>query len=107
MRGPKNLGISREFANIVAVISVLTSITLVALFSAGNLPMILTAVGPLLVILMAAFKSTEAADTAAKNQQIAEFTASQQAAMQQTVMAHCSDLCPFTTCGLRKKEKGS
>lgn len=98
---PHNLGISRQLANIIALGCVLLTLTLVAIFSAGNLAVIAAAVGPLLLALVAAFKSTEAADTASRTHTVVEFTASQQAAIHQTLIAHCGDICPLENCALR------
>src|SRR5690242_10478609 len=87
---PNNFGISRELAVAVSVVGVATAIIVLVIFisvyglSDRTTPVIVTLAGALATAipsLVSSLKSTEAADTAAKTKHVAEFTASQNAAL--------------------------
>lgn len=46
-----------------------------------------------------------ASQDARKSARLTELTASQTAALQQTLIAHCGDVCPSATCPLRQEVK--
>jgi len=109
---PKNLGISRQLALLVVAVGVLLCIfgigvTVLTLgLDDKSTPIITTVFGILgtaLVTAMTGLKATEAADTAAKAHTLAEYTASQSAAIQQAIVAHCGEICPSLNCPLRGK----
>jgi hypothetical protein len=106
-----NLGISRQVAVLVALVSALLTIgalgisMLVFGVSQETVPVIATLVGTLGISangLISALKSTEAADTASKTQQVAELTASKAATIEQLTTAHCGEICPSLICPLRR-----
>ena len=106
---PKNLGFSRQFALTVAFVG--ACVTVIALIGgiafahidAGSLLTMVAMLGTLSAALVGSVKATESADTASKNHQLTEFTASQNASLQQLFMAHCGELCPLDNCPLRKR----
>jgi len=91
---PANLGISRQLAVTVSIVSVV--VALLALVFAAALGVIdsqtlLTFVGTLGVVipsLVAALKSSEAADTASKVSNTVQYTASQHASVMQMLQEH-------------------
>lgn len=117
--GRRNLGISRYLAIVVAI-----SVSLLSLGGLGislvladgraeTSPSVVTILGLFGTIttgLIAALKSTETADVASKTQDtvqmtqdIVSLTASQNATIQQVLMAHCGAICPLPSCGLRDR----
>lgn len=107
---PHNLGISRQTAVAFALLGLgvsLCGMVVAALYYGLNdrtTPVVMAVVssfGALMLGLVSALKSTEAADTASKAHRATLLTASQTAALHQTLLAHCGDLCPSPTCPLR------
>jgi len=91
---PANLGISRQFAVAVSMVSVVLAL-LILTIGAGlgfiDSQTLLTFVGTLGVVipsLVAALKSSEAADTASKVSNVVQFTASQHASVMQMLQEH-------------------
>lgn len=91
---PANLGISRQMAVTVSMVSVvlaLTVLTIGAGFGIVDSQTVLTFVGTLGVVipsLVAALKSSEAADTVSKVSNTVQFTASQHASVMQMLQEH-------------------
>lgn len=107
----RNLGISRELARIIAVVAFLATLVTLAIFAPNSMQTVMLTLGPAVLGLLTALKATEAADTAAKTQntaaqvkEIAEFTVSKQAMLEQAVVAHCGEICPRVNCPLRKRD---
>lgn len=89
-----------------AALAAVTIVVTVLIFGINEVttPVVLPLIGALgtvMVSLASALKSAEAADTASKAHQLAELTASQTAALHQTVIAHCGEICPAAHCPLR------
>lgn len=53
---------------------------------------------------IAAGQAGAARHQASRSASAAEFTASQTAALQQTLLAHCGDICPHPDCPLRRRD---
>lgn len=104
---PENMGISRQLAVTVAIVGL--CLVLVAFLwavvsdrvSETTLLTFIGLFGTTMATLVAGLKATETADTAAKTYQTTQLTASQNAAMQQQLLAHCGDLCPLPECPLK------
>jgi hypothetical protein len=94
-----NLGISRQLAVTISIGTVCVSLV-VAIRSGIDATTVMAFVG-VLTALVAALKSTESADTASKTHNIVQLTASQNAAIHQTLVSHCGDMCPLDACPLR------
>ncbi len=121
--GARNLNISREVAvgaTLLGTVFALAGIAvgiLVYGIDATSTPVIVGICGTLGILvngLVSALKSAEAADTSAKARNIAarthdltELTASQNASLHQTLLAHCGDICPLDTCPLRRTPLGA
>jgi hypothetical protein len=108
---PKNLGISRQLSlTVVAVGVCLTVIAIVGGVVFGRVDGAVIAVlvgqlGLLLPAIAGSVKATESADTASKSHQLTVLTASQNASLQQMMLAHCGELCPLDSCPLRVKQE--
>jgi predicted PurR-regulated permease PerM len=104
---PENMGISRQLAVTVAIVGlclVLVAFLWAVVSDRVSETTLLTFVGlfgTTMATLVASLKATETADTAAKTYQTTQLTASQNAAMQQQLMAHCGEMCPLDSCPLR------
>lgn len=106
-----NLGISRPLAIVTVIgVSVVALAVIVVSFlvigvAADASPSLVTVVGLFATVitgLFAALKATETADTASKTHDVVTLTASQNAAIQQVLMAHCGAICPLPNCALRE-----
>jgi len=91
---PNNLGISRQLAVTISIVSVVLAL-LVLVIAAGlgviDSATLVTFVGTLGVVipsLVSALKATEAADTASKVSNTVQFTASQHASVMQMLQEH-------------------
>lgn len=72
----------------------------------GSTPVAVSLAGSIATVsaaLVAASRADRARVHAKRSEQIAEFTASKTAAIQQELSAHCGDLCPSPTCPLRRE----
>jgi hypothetical protein len=104
---PRNLGISRQLALVVALgfacVALLALVwgVVAARVSEQTLILFVGLIGTLTTALIGTTKAIESADTSSKVQTAVHFTASQQAAMQQVLTAHCGEMCPLDHCPLR------
>ena len=96
--GPKNLGISRQLAVTVSIVSVVLALIVLVIGSAigvVNSETLIAFVGTLGVVipsLVSALKSAEAADTASKVSNTVQFTASQHATILQMLQSYQEDM---------------
>lgn len=100
-----NLGISRPLAVTVAIVAV--CVALAAMVYRGIDATTILVFAGVLTTLVGTLKSAEAADTVSKVLPTVEFTASQNAAMQQVLTAHCGEICPLPNCPLRTPVGGA
>ena len=109
---PRNLGITRQLAVVVVIVAAFVLIGGVAgtalFFGRLSESVVGTLVTGLLTAtigLVGALKATEAADSASKAHRTATLTASQTAALQQIMTAHCGDLCPLDSCPFKATQE--
>lgn len=110
--GPRNLGISQRLAVLVACVGAGISVAGIAIAAIAfgvdetTSPIVLAIAGTLgtmILGLVTALKASEAADTSSRAKQVAEFTASQNAMLQQVLTSHVAQLCPKHDCPLKRE----
>jgi hypothetical protein len=107
---PENLGISRTAGIYLSIAGAMISLTAIAIaalifgMTDRSTPVILSVLGTIGLMapaLVSALKATEAADTASRAHNAINFTASQNAMLQQLMTAHVAQLCPRDDCPLK------
>jgi hypothetical protein len=119
---PRNLGISRQAAVTVCILAAVIALGGIGFSTVAwgvddkSTPVLLSILGTistLILGLVAALKSTEAADTGAKTHSVAELTATktfelqqQTAEVENAVREHCGQICPSIHCPMRQMAGG-